>query len=102
MVLVSATSAVPTCTPRRECAGSRKYFDTGWCVGDDWRNMPDMTHLLWVKIAFLDCPTSRWLAASLFTRPAGGDSGVAAWRLPTCGRVPRGSPADAPPARPSA
>jgi len=29
MVLVSATSAVPTWTPRQECAGSRKYFDTG-------------------------------------------------------------------------
>ena len=64
-------------------------------MGDDWRNIPDITHLLWVKIAFLGCPTSRWLAASLFMRPAGGDSGVAAWRLPTCGRVPRGSPADA-------
>src|SRR5579871_1736493 len=61
-----------------------------------------ITHLLCVKIAFLGCPTSRWLAASLLTRLAGGDSGVAVWRLPTYDRVPRGSPADAPPARPSA
>jgi len=29
----------------------------------------------------------------LLTRIAGGDSGVAVWRLPACGRVPRGSPA---------
>src|SRR5262249_48166243 len=49
-------------------------------------------------IHFTGCPTSRWLAASLFTRLAGGDSGVAVWRLPVCGPVPRGSPADAPPA----
>ena len=27
------------------------------------------------------CPTSPWLAASLFTRHAGGDSGAAVWRL---------------------
>jgi len=47
-------------------------------------------------------PTSRRLATSLFTRLAGGDSDVAVWRLPACGRVPRGSPADAPPACPSA
>src|SRR6516164_8672290 len=45
-------------------------------------------------------PTSRRLATSLFTRLAGGDSDVAVWRLPACGRVPRGSPADAPPACP--
>ena len=51
---------------------------------------------------FSGCPTSRRLVASLFTRLAGGDSGAAVWRLPACGRVPRGSPADAPPARPSA
>ena len=31
-----------------------------------------ITDLLWIKIAFLDCPTSRWLAPSLFTRLAGG------------------------------
>ena len=26
-------------------------------MGDDWRNIPDITHLLWVRIAFLGCPT---------------------------------------------
>src|ERR1700735_2179312 len=46
-----------------------------------------------------DIPASGRL---LFTRLAGGDSGVAVWRLPACGRVPRGFPADAPPAHPSA
>ena len=35
----------------------------------------------------------------LFTRLAGGGSGVAVWRLPACDRVLRGPPADAPPAR---
>src|SRR5580692_6950427 len=40
-----------------------------------------------------DIPASGRL---LFTRLAGGDSGVAVWRLPACGRVPRGFPADAP------
>src|SRR5205823_4074890 len=33
-------------------------------------------------------------ARLLFTWLAGGNSGVAVWRLPVCGRVPRGSPAD--------
>jgi hypothetical protein len=40
--------------------------------------------------------------ASLLTRLAGGDSGVAVWPLPACGRVPHGSPAEAAHARPSA
>jgi Sigma-70 region 2 len=37
---------------------------------------------------------------SSITPPAGGDSDVAVWQLPACGRVLRGSPPVAPPARP--
>ena len=39
-----------------------------------------------------DYPTSRPLATSLFTHLAGGDSGVAVWRLPACGRAQCESP----------
>src|SRR5438067_4059818 len=35
--------------------------------------------------------TSRQLAASFFTQLAGGDSYVAVWRLPVCGRAQHGS-----------
>src|SRR5690348_14966353 len=35
--------------------------------------------------------TSRQLAASFFTQLAGGDSYVAVWRLPACGRAQHGS-----------
>src|ERR1700751_5262873 len=34
--------------------------------------------------------TSRQLAASFFTQLAGGDSYVAVWRLPVCGRAQHG------------
>jgi len=66
------------------------------------RKIPDITHLWVNKNSFPWLPDIGWLAALLFKRLAGGDSGVAVWRLPACGRVPHGSPADAPPARPSA
>ena len=38
-------------------------------------------------IHFTGYPTSRRLATSLFTQLAGGDSDVAVWRLPACGRA---------------
>ena len=40
--------------------------------------------------------TSRQLAASFFTQLAGGDSYVAVWRLPVCGRAQHGSLAGGP------
>jgi hypothetical protein len=54
---------------------------------------PHITHQTWVKNSL---PWLSDIAAGrlLFTRLAGGDRGVAVWRHPTCGRGPRGSPAD--------
>jgi hypothetical protein len=50
---------------------------------------------MWAKIAFLGRPTSR-LATSLCKRPLAATLALLSGGFQTCGRVPRGSPADAP------